>query len=275
MKKIMAMILAAVLLLSLAACGAAGKNSLEAYVPSEDFEVAVAFVDRGAAKVATRKISDREVSAIELACVYFDGNGEQVGQSEQIQCDFTTEDSLSIWSFAAAQSSKYMEVVVSGVTYADGTQHACPGVSDWIQATVKSFSIEKHKQKMEKLATEEAVKAQQCDAVELNLEAPVNNEQNVGVKNLSGKKIATVTIYQLLYDPDGVPMDVKGVFIPNAKKISAEILDVGEEATYTVVVPEDTTTVKGIVQSVIFEDGSVWENNYVYEWAVCNYETAK
>lgn len=273
MKRVTAIVLV-VLLFLMSGC-TAGKESMGDYVPSEDFEVAVAFVDKGAAKVATRKTSDREVSAIELACVYFDGNGELVEQIEQIHCDFTTEDSLSIWSFDAAESSKYMEAVVSGVMYADGTQQTCPGISDWMHAKAKSFSVKKHKKKMEKLAAEEAVKAQQCDAVELNMEAPSNSEQSVGVKNISGKKIATVTIYLLWYDPDGAPVDVKGAFISNAKKISAEILDVEEEATYTIAAPEDAAIVKGIVQSVIFEDGSVWENNYVYEWAVCNYASAQ
>lgn len=272
MKRIVAMILWAALLLSLAACGKAAQDAPEAYVPSADIEVAIAFVENGTAKVVTRRTSDKELTSVDLCCVYFLNSGSQVGEAKTVQCDFETKGELSIWTFTAQSQSEYIECAVSSVTYADGTKQSCPGVSTWADETVRSFSVDGYNKKMEALANKEAAAAEKCDAAEISLGTPADGKLALGVKNTSGKEIAEVVSYLLWFDANGLPIDMKGVLVPNSEKISAKTLTVGEDATYTATAPEGGATVKGIVQSVTFADGTVWQNDYIYEWAVSNYK---
>lgn len=268
MKRIIAMLLAALMLLSMAACGSVEEETPEVYVPSEDIEVAVAFIDNGTAKVVTRKTSDKELKSIDLACVYYNGNG--TGSSERIQCDFSSEGTLSIWTFTAQTGSIYMDAIIASVTFADGTVHTCPGVDSWVSLAKLGYSEEDHNKKMEALATTEAAAAEKCDAVELKPGTPAEGKLELGVKNNSGKEINEVVAYLLWFDAEGKPIDKKGVLVANAEKISAKTLAVDEDASYTATAPENAASVKAVVQSVTFTDETVWENIYVYEWAVVN-----
>lgn len=275
MKKIMAMILSAVLLLSLAACGVADKTPEppEVYVPSKDIEVAVTYVNKeitGNARVVTRRTSDKELKGIELACVYFDASGSQLEECERIECTFSTKDELSIWTFTAPVLTEYMKTAIAAVTYADGTKEVCPGVDTWAAETVAGFTVDGYKNEMKELAGKEGAAAEKCDAVEYAVEAPENGKVSLKLKNISGKEITDVNAYLLWFDANGAPVDMKGVLVANSEKVSAKTLAVDEEASYTVTAPEGAASVKAIVQKVIFKDETVWENDYVYEWAVVN-----
>lgn len=275
MKRFLAMILTAVLLLSMAACTVVDTTPEppEAYVPSKDIEVAVTYVNSettGNARVVTRRTSDTELTGIDLACVYYDVDGKQIREYERIECTFSTKDDLSIWTFTAPGGCKYLEAVIAAVTYADGTKETCPGVATWAEETTKAFTVEGYKKAMTEMAGKEGAAAEKCDAVEYSVAAPENNTVSLKLKNNSGKEIADVNAYLLWFDANGAPIDMKGVLVSNSEKVSAKNLVADEEASYTVNAPEGAASVKAIVQKVIFADQTVWENDYVYEWAVVN-----
>lgn len=280
MKRFLVMILSAVLLLSLAACGVVDKTPEppEAYVPSKDIEVAVTYVNSeltGNARVVTRRTSDKELTGIDLACVYYNVNGEQIREYERIECTFSTKDDLSIWTFTAPVGCEYLEAVIAAVTYADGTKETCPGVSTWAEQTVQAFTVDGYKKAMTEMAGKEGAAAEKCDAVEYSAAAPENNTMSLKLKNTSGKEIADVIAYLLWFDANGAPIDMKGVLVANSEKVSAKNLVADEEATYTVNAPEGAASVKAIIQKVVFADETVWENDYVYEWAVVNSAAAE
>ena len=275
MKKLIALILAALLLCSLAACDALTEKEPELYVGSEDIEVAIAVVQSGRAKTVTRKLTDKELKSIDLCCVYFDLSGKQIGEAELVQCDFSQDAKLSIWTFSAAPLSQYMEATIASVTYADGTKKECPGVSTWANATGTLYSTEIYTNKLETMAGKEAAAAQTCDAATITLGTPTEGKLELTVKNTSGKEIDEVVAYLLWFDAEGNPIEMNGVFVPNAEKISAKTLTVDEEATYTATAPEGAASAKGIVQSVTFTGGESWANDYIYEWALVNYGKAQ
>lgn len=275
MKKLLALVLAALLLFSLAACGGITEEEPEVYVASQDIEVAVAVVQSGKAKAVTRKLSDKELKSIDLACVYFDLSGKQVGEAETVQCDFSQDADLTIWTFTAAPEAQYMEAIVSSVTYADDTKHTCPGVSTWASTTSALFTPENHASKMETMASKEAAAAQTCDAAAITLGTPAEGKLELTVKNTSGKEVDEVIAFLLWFDAEGNPIEMNGVFVPNSEKISAKTLAVDEEATYTATAPEGAASAKGIVQSVTFTGGESWQNDYIYEWAIVNYGSNK
>lgn len=279
MKRVLALILSAVLLLSLTACGLdTTPEPPEAYVPSQDIAVAVTYVTSeltGNARVVTRRTSDKELSGIDLICVYFDSNGKQIQEYERIECTFSTKDEMSIWTFTTPVLCEYLEATIASVTYADGTKSECPGVSTWADETIANFTVENYEKKMTEMAGKEAAAAEKCEAVEYSVEAPENKAMSLKLKNTSGKEIANVIAYLLWFDANGAPIDMDGVVVPNSEKVSAKNLVADEEATYTVNAPEGAGSAKIIIQEVVFADETVWENDYVYEWSVTNCASAE
>ncbi len=280
MKRFLAIVLSAVLLLSMTACSVAEKTPEppEAYVPSADVEVAVTLVNSeltGNARVVTRRLTDKELTSIELTCLYFDVNGNKMQEQERIECTFSTKDKLSIWTFSAPPGCEYMETIVSAVTYADGTKQTCPGVTTWAEQTAGAFTKDGYEKAMTEMAGKEGAAAEKCDAVEYSVEAPKDNTMSLKLKNTSGKEIADVVACLLWFDAQGAPIDMGGVLVDNSEKVSAKNLAVDEEASYTVNAPEGAASAKIIIQNVTFADETVWANDYVYEWSVINWESAQ
>jgi hypothetical protein len=279
MKRIVGMLLSAVLLFSLAACGIETAKKLpEEYIPSQDIEVAIAFVKGGNtdnARVVTRRTSQKALSGMELVCVYYDAQGKQLGEYEQVDCTFETKGTLSIWTFNAPAGCAYLDAAVASVTYEDGTKQACPGVSTWAQKTAKAFTLENHEKAKAEMAAKQVVEAEKCDAVEYSVDTPEDKKLRMELKNISGKEISEAVACLLWFDDNGAPIDMNGVLVSNSEKVSAKDLKPDEKATYTVDAPEQAASAKIIIQKVVFADQTVWENDYVYEWSVINCESAE
>lgn len=280
MKRILALVFSGLLLLSLAACAVTEKTPEppEEYVPSADVEVVVALVNKeltGNARVVTRRLSEKELTGIELTCLYFDENGTKMQDAESVECTFSTEEKVSVWTFSAPTSCEYVEAIVSTVIFADGTRETCPGVTTWADRTAAAFTVEAYRNKMEEMAGKEGAAAQVCEAVEYSVETPVDNTMRLMLKNISGKQITEVVACLLWFDAQGAPIDMGGVLVENSEKVSAKELAVDEEATYTVNAPAGAATAKIIIQEVTFADETVWENDYVYQWSVVNCDLAQ
>ena len=279
MKRILAIILTAALLLSLGACAA---FEPEAYVPSANVEVAVAYVvetDKtdgnlyDTAKVVTRRLVEKDMTSITLACVYYSSTGSQVGEYEYVECDFAEQNKFSLWEFDVPIGATYMEAVVSKVSFSDGTQETCPGISTWAKTQAEAFSVESHEQKRIDLSYSAAADAEVCPGAELTIGTWDESGLNVQLANTSGKDIEKVGIYALWFDADGQPLALDGVVTPNAELINASDLVVDETATYTVTEPEGAEFVKVIINTVTYTDGESWTNNYFYEWAYVHYDS--
>lgn len=281
MKKLIALILSALLVVSLAACGVGGPRETqppEVYVPLTDVEVAVAFVENETATVITRASSDAEMKELELTCVFYGENGAQVGEVETIECEIvTTNGRFHIWTFrpTLAYISKYVDAIVSGVTYADGTTKNCSGAATWAAGAAKAFTLDNYNKRMDEVAKKEAVAAEKCDAVEFSMKLAEENKVKITAKNIGNKDISEVVLYVLWFDADGAPVDIKGVPYKNVEKISVEDLAVDEEATYNATAVKNAAAYKAIVKSVTFKDETVWENDYFYEWGLVNRESAE
>jgi hypothetical protein len=275
MKRFLTIILSAVLLLSMTACSIAqNAEPPEAYVPSQDIEVAVCIVS-DEAKVVTRRLSDKELAWFEMICVYFDAEGKQLGEAERIECTFSTQDELSVWSFTAPAGCVYMDATIADVTYKDLTKSTCAGVMTWVDQTVAGFTVDGYEKAMEEMAGKEGAAAEKCDALEYSVEPPEGNTMDLKLKNVSGKEINEVIACLLWFDAQGTPIDMEGVLVDNSEKVSAKTLAVDEDASYTVTAPEGAASAKIIIQDVTFADETNWTNNYVYEWSVANWAAAK
>lgn len=270
MKKLIALLLCAATLLGLAACGGETKPAEpETYVGSADVEVAVAYVN-DTARVVTRKLSDKEMTSIELACIYYDLQGQKI-RDERIKCDFSQDTKLNLWNFAVPVGCAYMDATIAKVEYADLTTYVCPGVSTWIETSAAAFTADTYRDRVADLKKNEATAAENVSELEMVFAEVVQGTVGVQLSNKSGKDISSVVLYMLWYDANGKPVDRGGVFVPNAGRTSADNLKADETSTYSVKAPEGAVKVKGIVQTLNYADNTNWENRYIYEWAVANY----
>ena len=269
MKRIIALLLATVLLLGMAACGANKEEPRVEYVPSEDIEIAVTYVDE-MAKVVTRRTSDKKMTGIVLACVYFDELGTLLRAFEQIECTFSSDNALSVWSFTPPIGCTYVEAVIDSVIYADGTTKVCSGVSTWAEDIAANFTVAAKEKQFADMVAKEAEEAKKCDAVTYKTEVLTDGTMELTLENKSGKDIEKAVFYMLWFDKNGAPIDMDGVLVSNSETVSAKQLKAEETTTYIVSVPEGAASVKTIVQTINFADETTWTNDLVYEWAVAN-----
>lgn len=271
-KKQFAVLTLAALLLSFAACGdiLSQPTAPEVYVPSDAMEVVVSYMD-GRAKVITRKTTQKELTELSLACVYFDAAGNRLGELAVMEGAVEVEEAVSSWSFDAPLGSAYVEAAVAGVTYADGAKEVCPGVDTWATETVAAFQAESRAAKLKKQADQ----AKACPAVTIKTEFTKDEGLVVQVSNISQKEIENVLVYTLWYDEAGLPVDVGGAFARNATRNSLAELELGEDATFTIPTEAGAAQARQVVEKVIFTDGEIWENAYVCHWLAANLESAE
>lgn len=272
MKKLYGLCLAMAMLLSLNACksSVSPPTEPEAYVSSDAVSVVVSYMD-GKAKVITRKITEKEITYLDIACIYFDQEGKPLGKFEKIEGAVEVEDAVSNWSFDAPVGCAYLQAAISAVTYADGTKERCPGVDTWVAETTASFDVESHIESLQK----QAALAETCPVLALDWEFTTQEGLVTKVKNQSEQEIDNVIIYTLWYDTEGLPVDVGGSFAQNATRAALAELAVGDEARFTIPTEEGAAKAKQVVEKVIFADGTIWENENAYHWIAANLEFAE
>ena len=270
MKKTFALLLAILMLVSMAACGdKSGEQT--SYTGSADIEVALAFV-AGNAKVVTRKLTDKSLKTVDLACVYYGINGTQQGEYEIVGCEFSSDKELSIWTFDVPVGTAYMDATIASVTYGDGTQEDCPGVSTWASTTAALFSVEAYEKRVADMKKNQAA-AENCPAAKISVSGVTEGKLPFQITNIGKKDISKVVIYMLWFDEAGMPVDCNGPVVSNSENISVGEMTAGETGKYTVEAPETAVNAKALIKSITFADETTWENEYVYEWSFVNYKS--
>lgn len=268
MRKAFAILLAVMLLVSMAACGGkVPQKEPEVYVPSEEIEIALAFVDEEAV-VVTRRLVEQELKAIELACIYYTQTGLKIGTYETVECTFSTQDTLSIWNFDVPSGSVYMEAIIASVTYPDGTKNTCPGVSAWGEKP--ALDLQTLFQNTQEMKEKQGAAAESCPAATITLGAIEEGKQKLEI-TAGEKAIKDLLLYMLWYDEGGAPVDCDGIFVKNVENITSGELEAKENAAYSIEAPNGAAKAKIIVRKVTYADNTVWENEYFYEWAFVNH----
>ena len=268
MKRLFTVLLTVLLLLSMTACGMGAEKEPEAYVPSTEIEVSLAFINEKAT-VVTRRLVDQELKAVELACVYYTTSGFQIGTYELVECTFSTQDTLSIWNFDVPSGSVYMDATIAAVTYADGTKETCPGVYTWGNSR-DVLNLETYERNIQEMKRLQGAAAENCPAASITLGAVEEGNQKLEI-TAGEQAISSMVLYALWYDEAGAPIDCGGVFVKNAEKISSGEMAAKESGSYSIEAPEGAAKAKMIIQQVTYADETVWKNDYVYEWAFVNY----
>lgn len=268
MKKVFAILLAVMLLLSMTACGGATtQQEPETYVPSTEIEVVLAFVQERAV-VVTQRLVEKELKAIELACCYYDAAGNRIS-SERVECTFSTQDTRSIWNFNVPSGCEYMDAIVASVTYPDGTQNVCPGVSTWIDLGIVT-NLQTRETEFQNMKKLQGAAAENCPGATATLGELAEGKQKVEI-TAGDKATKNLVLFVLWYDEAGAPVSCDGSYVKNGEGISIGELKADEKATFSFEAPEGAAKAKTIVRQITFADDTLWQNEYYHEWAYVNY----
>lgn len=268
MKKIFAILLAAMLLLSMTACGGATtQQEPETYVPSTEVEVVLSFVEEKAV-VVTRRLVEQELKSIELACSYYNAAGNRVS-TEMINCTFSKQDPVSIWNFNVPSGCEYIDAIVASVTHTDGTQNVCPGVSTWKDMGI-ILNLQTWETKFQNMKKLQGAAAENCPGATAVLGQLADGKQKVEI-TAGDKAVKNLVLFVLWYDEAGAPVSCNGTYVKNGEGISIDQLDANEKATFSFEAPEGAAKAKVITRQITFADDTLWNNEYYHEWAYVNY----
>ena len=270
LKKLIAIALLVVLCLSFAGCKA------PKYVASEDAAVMATYIDDGYGYVVTKQLSAKKLSGIQLACLYFDAEGALIGKNYQLfDCDVSESDRVALWNIDIPEGCAYIDAIVSavyGVNEADNWKTKALNV--WARETKKSFTIEGFEAKLAAVKQAEAYQAESNDYVRITTAAITKGILDFELLNNCDRNIKTVSLLVLWFDENGAPINTYEVsYCPNGKWLSADDLEIGETATYAyepIGLDPEPATVKYCIDSIEFEDGSLWLNENFYIWVACN-----
>lgn len=269
MKKVFTILLSALLAFSCLACSETAVSQ-EPYKPAKEIAVTAAFVENGIGKFATRAEKDAGVKSIEVACLYFNEKGNTLGEYEKITCNITDGDFLNIWEVSVPADCAYIAATIASVT--TDTKTSCPGVDTWAKETAAAFSPASYEKSVKALRKENL--AAKYDMVSYAFESWDNSVLKYTVKNKTKKDMTAVRLYVLYYDKDGNPVSTGSAVCDNSKILESLDLKAGEETTFTVSVPTGSAGIKAVIDSITYDDGEVFQNPYVYEWLIANYQTA-
>ncbi len=268
MRKILVILLAAALALGCLACAPIEAEPVP-YEPAKEISVTATFVENGIGKFATRAEKDAGVKDIEVACLYFDEEGNALKDVELIACEITDGDLLNIWEVSVPSGCAYLAATVAAVT--TDTKTSCPGVDTWAEETVAAFSPNAYEQSLKAMRKKNL--AAKYDMVSYSFKSWDNSVLKYTVKNETEKDMDSVHLYVLYYDKDGKPVSTGSNLCSNSKILESLDLKAGEEATFTVSVPEGSAGIKAVIDSITYADGEVFQNPYIYEWLISNYQT--
>lgn len=270
LNKLIAVVLLVVLCLSFAGCKA------PEYVASEDAAVMATYIEDGSGYIVTKQLSAKSLSGIQLACLYFDAEGAVIEKNYKLfDCDISGSERVALWNIDIPDGCAYIDAIVSAVYGTDEADNwKTKALNVWAREAKKSFTIAGHEAKLAAVKQAEAYQAESNDYVKVTSAAITKGILDFELVNNCDRDIKTVTLLVLWLDENGAPINTNEVsYCPNGKWLSADDLDAGESATFAYepdISAGTPASVKYCIDSIEFEDGSLWLNENFYIWVACN-----
>lgn len=258
---------------------------IQTFKESEDLQVTCTHIIEDCyGAVAVRNTGEKAIRDYEIVYVLFDANGINidVSISETIFGTYAYSSANILpgdiygWdmgyfsTFGDNRNVRYMEATVSRITYTDGSIWEAQGLTAWANETVKNFSVEAYKQKIENMESD-SKNAENNPYVQViaNRISTTHSEDDLELvmKNISGKDITALSLYITQYDQNGYGVD--GYI---RKVVKGHTLSNGNTYSYSSSMFFSTSTKyqKVIVSSLEFSDGTVWNNPYAPQWSLYN-----
>ena len=254
------------------------------FVPCADLCVLAAYVYDGDTYVLVENTGDRPILNFRLAYINFDKNGfptttdrsgYDTGRAEAVNL-MPGEKNIFSWYGA---SGSYALAAITGVDYSDGSDWSAAGLNSWAQSARSGFDPGKYTASLEALGSDGAL-AEACEYASLT-EIYTNHgnqfsnslDLHFSVQNKGALGITKLTLFVLEFDENGFPVSVKpyDTCCLNGHKTGGTInLAAGQTGSYEddLFISPTTTQIKAVIAHLEFQDGSEWDNPYIYEWLI-------
>ena len=274
MKKLLCILLAVFMLISFTACGEEPAPQINEYIPNDLVEVAVAYICKGQANIVTRQITDAQLKKITLVCVFYDADGNMIGQQKMINCTIKDEGPVVLWQTDCPENAVYVDSTVYATYDASDNAVKAERIDLWEKAATAAFDAATHKQTVtEKLSTNAAL-AVTNDYARIGTMSWRDLDVIVEIEPLS-TNVKAVYLFALWFDKDDQPVKTDTcAYCENGEPMLANVSPEGAQ-NFIFKAPENAYQAKMIVQSVDLNDGTKWLNPYCYEWIVLNCENAQ
>lgn len=256
------------------------------FVASEDLSVVAAYIYDGDTYVIVENTGDNPILDYKVAYINFDSNGfstttdsrgYELGRNEAANIMPGTKTQAA-WYGA---KGNYAVATVASITYADGTTWEATQLEAWAKEQKSQFSVEKYKESIKALE-ENATLAESNEYAEIFSYSIVHGNQfssdldlHFTISNLSSQGIVSARIFVLEFDENGFPVSVSpyDTYCLNGHQTAGTInLAAGktEEFVNSLFIDGTTTQIKTVIAELEFQDGTTWENPYLYEWVLVN-----
>lgn len=268
-----------------------GDSSLEAQTvkpeTNPDLKVVTSFVYGNDVYVVVENTGEQAILNFNVAYVNFDKNGfvTDLDGYEKGRFDAANlmpgDKTIGGWYGATGD---YAVATITNVEYADGTTWEMNNIQLWAKDIQKSFTVDEQKDSVEKLKPKASM-AEMNEYLELtdiyldhgNMFS-TDYDLCFSLKNISDQGIAKASLFVLEFDENGFPVSVSpyDTYCINGHSTGGTInLAAGQSGSYTddLFASGNTTQIKAVLSYIEFQDGTEWDNPYLYEWIVTNNKT--
>ena len=274
--------------------GSASVGSAGTYELSPDLEVLIESYNGSYGYIQVKNTGEEVIKDFTATFVGFDSSGNilKLGYDNcnYTSCNYETANILPGETYGLDRdfyignnNVKYIETIISSITYKDGSTWTTEGLDMWEKDMENNFSVENYKNEIEQMKGD-ALKAKENPYVKIVSEQKYNDNQFsskedlvLKIENIGEKPIRKIEFVVAAYDNNGYSSNFNfGYILPNMQRCyyDSNILSPGArtELTWTLFFEPNMKRFNTEVFSVEFQDGTKWNNEYIGKWMIYNEE---
>ena len=271
--------------------GIIGESSITSYQKASDLEILATMVQGENGYFMVKNTGNQVITDFTLTVAGFDASGNVIdltGSTVYQSFDFATTNILPDTVFGLKnyvylrQDVKYMEAMVSSITYKDGSVWSTKGLDAWTKDVSDDFSVEEYRHSIDAMKSD-AILAESNEYLKITGSSKYSDNQfsndddfDFSAENIGDRDIQKFDIIVMEYDANGYGISVSPYefVMQNCRVVSADPANLMAncEATYnkSLFFESECKTYNTLVYEIEFKDGTKWTNEYAFQWMLYN-----
>lgn len=253
---------------------------------NKDLRIVSAFNYNNDTYIVVENVGEQAILNYEVAYVSFDknglvattdSNGYEIGRANTVNL-MPGKKTISSWYGA---EGNYTVATVIGVDYQDGSTWEATQIEDWVKAARSEFDVDTHKAELAALKKfDSSAEVNEYAAlteyyIKHGNQFSSDHDFHFSIKNTSNQGITRLNVFVLEFDENGFPVSVNpyDTYCLNGHSTGGTVnLAAGGSGSYSddLFISPTTTQIKVVISYIEFQDGTDWQNPYIYEWIIAN-----
>ena len=264
------------------------QDETKAFEPNEDLQIITAFVYDKNTYVVVKNVGEQAILNYRITYINFDKNGfvatrdsdgYKRGRADTVNI-MPENKEVTKWYGA---DGDYAVAAIVGVDYADGTSWEAESmqIAKWAETASKEFNVDTYKTSLAELKEQGVLGENNEYATLTDFSLKHDNrfsdkqDFHFSIENKSEQGILNLSLFVLEFDENGFPVSVSpyDAYCINGHTTSGTLnLAAKSSSSYSasLFAQGTTTKVKTIIAYLEFQDGTEWNNPYLYEWVIGN-----